>query len=306
MALMLGIYQTLLTGIANITPKNLLELIGSLPKGMGPTMDVLRKHHFLFLILIGVGALTAIVATSTLITYLLFEHHDPTYGFFWGLVAVSVLVPLGMLKARVTIPGMVALLIAFSATLSLSFAVSPEEKLANAEKKYEMKVSQLIDAKTNGAPAHTVAQLGFFTLAGALGISAMILPGISGAFVLILLGVYFEVLEALTNRDFLVIGSVALGCVLGLLFFSRLLNYILAKAHDETVMALAGLMLGSLYGLWPFQKFVTIGGKRIDLEPILPPLDASIAPVIGAVLLGGAIVGGFVYLDRHQSRPPTP
>ena len=101
---------------------------------------------------------------------------------------------------------------------------------------------------------HAVGKLLYLTLCSAIAVSAMILPGISGSFIFLLLGIYFDVLEAVNSRDWIVIGVVALGGVVGLLAFTRLLNYVLERHRDLTVSFLIGLMLASLYGLWPFRS----------------------------------------------------
>jgi len=94
-------------------------------------------------------------------------------------------------------------------------------------------------------------------LAGAIAISAMILPGISGSFILVLLGLYPVVLGAIKNLDVPVLAVFCAGCVLGLLIFSKALSWLLAHARDLTMAFLAGLMLGSLVKVWPWKQTLT-------------------------------------------------
>ena len=93
----------------------------------------------------------------------------------------------------------------------------------------------------------------YYFISGAIAICAMILPGISGAFILILLGVYGSVLEALTGFNWPVIIVFASGCLCGLMLFSRLLSWLLHQHHDLTMSALTGMLAGSLYLLWPWR-----------------------------------------------------
>jgi putative membrane protein len=95
--------------------------------------------------------------------------------------------------------------------------------------------------------------LWYYFISGAIAICAMILPGISGAFILILLGVYGAVLEALTGFDWVVIAVFASGCLCGLMLFSRLFSWLLHQHHDLTMSLLTGMLAGSLYLLWPWR-----------------------------------------------------
>ncbi|MFT5779411.1 MAG: putative membrane protein [Crocinitomicaceae bacterium] len=104
---------------------------------------------------------------------------------------------------------------------------------------------------------HTVADVDaywFVVLSGALAICAMILPGISGAFILLLLGSYDNVLSAINERDLVFIGLFALGCLIGLLTFARVLKYLFAKFKNITIALLTGFMIGSLNKVWPWKK----------------------------------------------------
>jgi putative membrane protein len=96
----------------------------------------------------------------------------------------------------------------------------------------------------------------FLFISGTVAICAMILPGISGSFILVLMGKYHYVLEAVNNRDLFTLMLVAAGACLGLIVFSRFLNWILKKYHDITIAILTGLMLGSLRKVWPWKKTI--------------------------------------------------
>ncbi len=302
MALMLGIYERLLAAVAHIHLENVKQFLVLLFKAdFTGLLALLKRLDLVFVGMIGLGAVSAIVATSKLITYLMVHWHDPIYGFFAGLVLTSVYVPLQMMKKKITLVGWCCLVSAALLTFVTTTSMSGDEKLAKAEKKVEMKQQQSLAAENGGdssyQPDHSAKNLGFILLVSMISISAMILPGISGAFVLLLFGVYFEVLGAIAARDLILVGVVALGSILGILLFTRLLNYLLERAHDQTVSALVGLMIGSLFSLWPFQKFAIVGGKRIDLEPVLPSFDMNTMLTLLGFLIAGAIVVLFI---RYQ------
>lgn len=306
MALMLGIYERLLAGLGRVNIAAVVDLLKTVPQGPKALASKLRTYDFMFMIMIGVGAIMAIVATSKLITYLINFWHDPTFAFFIGLVLFSIVVPYRMLKSKAELSGVICFVVACGMTLALSTMISGEQKLENAKRKHQLKVER-IEASANAAESversvnHSAGHLIFLTVAGAVAISAMILPGISGAFILLLLGVYFEVLEAISARDFVVIGCVAFGCLFGLLLFTRLLNMVLARFHDQTVWGLIGLMFGSLYGLWPFQDFEFVGGRRIDMGPVVPEVGLNIGLALVAFVAAAGIIFLFLKLDKKTT-----
>ncbi len=142
----------------------------------------------------------------------------------------------------------------------------------------------------------------FLFVSGALAICAMILPGISGSFILVLLGKYQYILEAVNERNLLVLFIVAVGACVGLAAFSRLLGWLLTKYHDYMVAFLTGLMLGSLRKVWPFKEtlesIVGSGGKVVPIvqENILPnQWTGEVTFAIGLAVVGFLIV---IVLDR--------
>ncbi len=140
----------------------------------------------------------------------------------------------------------------------------------------------------------------YYFFCGAIAICAMILPGISGAFILVLLGAYAPVLEALTQFNLSIIGIFATGCITGLMLFSRILSWLLHQHHDGTMSTLTGMLTGSLYLLWPWRlpNEINIGDHSFtQYEHVLPDtytlMTGSIfSPIIctGLLLLGGGLV----------------
>lgn len=316
MAVMLGIYERLIRALHHIgfsTARKLLSIL-TLKKGaISEARTELRRIDFGFLIAITFGALLAVVASARLIIYLLNEQHDPTYGFFSGLVLTSVIIPFKMLK-RFTVKEVVSLLLAAGLTVGLTMSMSGEKRLESERRKHEMQESQFSGNAVTGAEAsrvisrempkdanHAVGVLLYLSFCSAIAVSAMILPGISGSFIFLLLGVYFDVLVAVNNRDWVVIGFVALGGIVGLLAFTRLLNYVLGRHHDLTVSFLIGLMLASLYGLWPFRSYAMVGEARIDIAHILPQANMNLVITVLAGLIGCGVVLLFYLLESQRS-----
>jgi len=155
--------------------------------------------------------------------------------------------------------------------------------------------------------------------AGAVAICAMILPGISGSYLLLILGVYFFVLNAVKGAVELVldgsvpvehagfVGLFATGAAVGLLSFARFLNHLLSSYTVYTLAALVGLMVGCLRGIWPFQT--RIDGRVVNHVP--EAMGPEVYSALGAALLGVAIVGGLTYAGRSRTgtggsdAPPT-
>ena len=144
--------------------------------------------------------------------------------------------------------------------------------------------------------------LGGFFVAGLLGICAMILPGISGSFILLLLGMYGPIITAVADRELLPLLVFAVGCAAGLLTFSRLLTFVLARARAATLALLVGFLLGSLIILWPWQQVLqtTIDSegesRPIQTVPITPARyetisgDSQWLGCLLSALLGAGVV----------------
>lgn len=315
MAVLLGIYERLIRALHDIGFSTLRKLLAALTLKKGVISEAraeLDRIDFGFLIAITFGALLAVVASARLIIYLLNEQHDPTYGFFSGLVLTSVIIPFKMLK-RFTVKEVISLLLAAALTVGLTLGMSGEQRLESERRKHKLQESQLSGSPITEAEAstgesqdvstdanHAVGVLLYLFLCSAIAVSAMILPGISGSFIFLLLGVYFDVLAAVDSRDWVVIGVVALGGVVGLLAFTRLLNYALERHYDLTVSFLIGLMLASLYGLWPFRRYAMVGEERIDLAHILPQANMNLVITGLAFLVGCGVVLLFYRLEGKR------
>ncbi len=303
----------------------------------GTTNDIvrfLRKTGFLFLFKLSVGALFAIVALSGLMKFLLLHHFSVTYALFLGLILVSIIIPIKMVK-KFNGWALFFVMLGMGLTIFVTWMVNPYDKI-------KMKSDYLEQQYTAGqslAPEsgqrekgegkafaftgrYTVDEYIYIGICGALAISATVLPGISGSLVLILLGSYFEVISAISalrtlNLDTICyLGIFGLGVVLGGLMFARLVSFVLSRYFNASMGFLLGLMAGSLYALWPFKQaivmarqYVKQSGDIVALENvivqtninILPGKDDPLAAVFLSFILGGIIMLGFVRAESSKS-----
>ena len=135
---------------------------------------------------------------------------------------------------------------------------------------------------TVATPAETPDHLLFIFLCGMIAICAMILPGISGSFILLLLGKYQYIMEAVKTMDkhsLLVLGVFACGAAIGITSFSRVLSYALKHYHDTTIAVLAGFMLGSLNKVWPWKE--TVAGLESNIAPDSHLVEAVLLMLVG-------------------------
>ena len=300
MAMVLGIYERLIRSLNCIG-------IGTVKKIMSFKITDIRREcqriDIGFLFLIAVGAAIAIVTTAKLIVLLITEQHDPTYGFFCGLILLSILTPLKMMK-QFHFYYLIPLLCATILTVGLTISMGGEKTLEKEKQKYKIEQLQkkLGGQDTDRQVGRSVGRLVYLFIVGAIAISAMILPGISGSFVMLLFGVYFEILLAINNRDLTLLITFAIGCGLGLLAFTRLLNFLLERYHDLTVSFLIGLMIGSLYGLWPFREFEVVSSQRIDFAHVLPRINTNLVITFVAFLFGCVIILIFDQFEKLNQR----
>ncbi|WP_194435836.1 DUF368 domain-containing protein [Vibrio fluminensis] len=221
-AFITGIYDTLLESIRRINP----SLLG-IWKREGFKAAFNHINGFFLIALFG-GVFTSIATLAKLISWLLVTHPIPIWSFFFGLILVSVFHILKQVEQK-TISRWVFLL------LGVVFA-------------YCITILK---------PLHMEPTSINILIAGAIAICAMILPGISGSFILLLIGMYTPVLAAVKSFDIAILALFLTGCVLGLLSFSHVLSWLLNRFRDTTLMFLTGLMIGTLPKIWPWKETIT-------------------------------------------------
>lgn len=270
MAFIMGVYQELVDAIKSFD----LELA---KKALRFDLRACFDHvPWRFLLALGLGLAVSILSLAHLVTWLL-EHHQPLlYAFFFGLVLASiVLVGKEMEWSGATLAGLVV-------GTGIAYWIIG-----------------LVPVAASHGPVTT-----FFS--GMVAISAMILPGISGSFILLILGQYAHVLEAVKSLDILTLLPFAAGCGLGIMGFSRVLSWLLLHHYRPTITLLVGFMLGSLRKIWPFKVTVE---TRIDRHgDVVPLVQHNLLPDPSAtetwIALGLAILGFVVIVILGRLRGP--
>lgn len=213
-----GIYEELINSLSNI---NLKALTVWRKEGTAAMWNHINGTFFVFLFA-GIGI--SIFALSKVVTRLLDSHPIILWSFFFGLIIASIWL-VGKSVKKWTVPTIISLVIGIAVALWISM----------------IQTTASLDAKW------------FVILSGAIAICAMILPGISGSFILVLMGSYHVIYGAIADVDLTIIGLFAIGCLVGLLSFARVLKYLFANYHDLTVTLLTGFMIGALYKVWPWK-----------------------------------------------------
>lgn len=269
-AFILGVYERLVGSIRVVTGTTLREMLHL------RIAAAIRSAPLPFLVPLGLGILVAAFSLANVISWALREHPVYVWSFFFGLVGASIVVVTG--RVRVWSPVGVG-----------AFAVAA------------LAAYLLVGLAPTTTPDTTIAMF----LAGSIAICAMILPGISGSFILIVIGKYDQVLDAVVNRDVLALGVFMLGAAVGIALFSRLLGWLLARQHDLMVLTLAGLMLGSLRKVWPWKETLTTRinshGEEVPLQEanILPAAFDETVVLALALAIGGAVL--ILLLDKLGS-----
>ena len=245
-------------------------------------IEFLRKNDFIFLFKLIVGAVVAIISLSSLMKYLIVYHYSVTYALFFGLILISIIIPATMLRDKKAYLILFVILGAVC-TIYVTYAVNPYEKIKKKSEIYEDQFlkNQNFEQEKQGVTAfsftgkYTLDEYGYALICGAVAISAMVLPGISGSLVLILMGAYFEVISAISelstfNWDNLVfLGCFVIGIIVGGLLFSKLITAVLKRYYNATMAFLMGLMVGSLYALWPFKKSIIMAQQYIKKDGVI-------------------------------------
>ena len=209
--------------------------------------DFWNKINGTFLVVLFAGLATSLFTIARLVTYLQTKYPILVWSFVFGLVLICALLVLRDIKKWNI--GVVA---SFFCGALISYGI------------------------TLLSPAQTPASIWFIFLTGMLSVSALLIPGLSGAFILLLLGKYQYMMNALISLNFLVIIVFLAGCVTGLIGFSRFLTWTLDNYHNATLALLTGFMLGSLNNVWPWREVLEyVTNRRGDQ---VPSFDRSILP----------------------------
>lgn len=262
-ALVVGIYERAL-GAGN----GLLDVVKAAVKDRSRLNAAAAKVDWLFLLAVGVGMVLMVFSMSTLLSNFVENHPEVSRGLFLGMVAVSIIVPVGMMDPKDLKKKLPAVVPVFIVAAVVSF----------------------IATGFTSAPQENPSLIIIF-LAAAVAVCALVLPGVSGSFFLLAVGLYAPVMNSLSNREWDVIGVFILGALLGIILFIRGLSWVLEHHRTITLTIMSGLMLGSLRALWPWQD-----GEAGLLSPY--GSSGEIWTVIGMVALGGVIVAAFIVAEK--------
>lgn len=273
-AFITGIYEALLTAIASINSGLVLQVLRLNLK------QALAGLHLRFLVTLVCGIALAVISTSHLMHYLLTEHAVQTWSVFFGLITASILVVAHSINKRFTsFPALILGAI-------LAYGI------------------------TGLIPLYTPEEPWFIFFSGMIAICAMILPGLSGSFILLILGKYAFITAALRNPvnpdNLETILIFITGCLVGILGFSRILRYGLARWHDYTLALLTGIMLGSMRKVWPWKitlESQIIRGKEHVLreENVWPLLDFEFGIALLLMLTGFTLVMLLDKISRQRT-----
>ncbi len=303
--MVLGIYERLIGAINSISFETVKASFGLLKLNKSGWKNFIAELHRIdafFLASILTGALISIGALAKLMTYLLEHFHDPTYGFFCGLVIVSAWVPFKLIKKH-SFFSVLAVIIGTVGVIAFSSLGTDQQKIHRAQVKYEIEQQKTSTTTPSEREMfdHSPGRLAFMVFAGVVGISAMVLPGISGSFLLLLMGVYFSILKSITQLDIITLAAFSIGCLFGILACSRLINFALERWYNVTTSFLLGLVLGSIAAIWPFKGTAQVGEEIIYLSNKMPSSFGSneISTLLAAIA-GGLIVLFFIYIENRN------
>ena len=273
MALIFGIYPRLINAIKSFDTDWIKGIVKF------DLNIILHRPHFAFLIPLIIGILAAILFFTRVVPLpiLIRTHPEIIYGLFFGLILGSVLVLMKVTK-------------------SWSFK----------EIRFVIAVIAIGHLIFNMVPMETPDASWFIFLSGAVAISAMILPGISGSFILLMLKKYAYIFNAIGYFNFSVIIPFTLGMIMGLVLFSRVLSWLLKKWYQETLSAIIGLLVASLWVIWPFQErmYEMVRGKErlIETQPYFPQqITADINMAAGMIILGLLLVLVINFLSAGET-----
>lgn len=263
-----GIYEELLNSIKSVNLNALKLLLTGKFTDFWKTVN----GNFLLSLLLGIGI--SIISLAKGLQYLLNHYPILVWSFFFGLVVASAIYvarTINNWNLSTIISGITGIIIAYYITII--------------------------------TPAEANTTYWFIFVSGAIAICAMILPGISGSFILVLLGMYKFILEAVGNFEIAVIITFMAGAAIGIISFSNVLSWLLKKHHNLTIALLSGFMIGSLNKVWPWKEVVeTFTDRHGEIKPLIEEniLPATYEQITGnQAFLAGAIalaVLGFVLI----------
>lgn len=260
-ALLTGIYSDIVGSLNALTEK---KTYSSLFKGRFKEFWQSINGSFLLALLLGV--LVSIFSLAKLMTYVLAYYPVLTWAFFFGLILCSSALMFRDIKGW---KGTDAIFLVLGLGLGVALCLL--------------------------SPTQTTDDLWFIFICGALAICTMILPGVSGSFVLLILGKYDYIMNAVSTLNVPVLLAMGAGCIVGILAFAKLLHFLLARWEKQTMIVLLGFVLGSLIKVWPWYDMQAVSSAQVLRTGSAAVLDYQILPAVLCCLAGAALV---LLIDR--------
>ena len=274
-ALIAGIYERLINALSSVGP-NLWQVFRQ-EGGIKGLIAVWRQVDATFLLFLLMGIATSLATLAGVIKHLLDNQPLMIWSFFFGLVIATVFLLLSEIKRWNIGRALLFLLGVASAVIISSLPLM-----------------------------NTTPSLPYLFVAGAIAICAMILPGISGSFILLLMGAYDTVLEAVHTLNFAIIFTLVAGMATGLLLFTRMLKWLLSRYYQATLALLIGFIAGSLVKVWPWKTDAlgTLNSEAVyNVMPWHYPTGAEWLTTLSLMLLGAILVTALSLWGRRSPRP---
>jgi len=270
-----GIYERLLNNIKSLDLAMLKLLF------RGQFREVWDRIPVAFFVALALGLATAILSLSQALSGLFHTHPVELWSFFFGLVLGSI-----VLLMRETWSWKLTDFVAFAIAVIATY--------------------WLVGMQAFQTPSSPL----FLFFAGAIAICAMILPGISGSYLLLIMGKYQQVLEAINNRDFISMAIFGAGIVVGILSFVRVVSWLLNRWRHITLITLTGIMAGALRTVWPWKEVLTTRinskGEEVPLtQTNISPTDGTLLLAVLFLIVGLIVVIGISHLSPDRSGAKT-
>lgn len=271
-ALVTGLYEQLIGSASHVVSAVKTLVVGGEHGRVQGALRELRRTDWWLLVPVLVGMGLAVLTVAGVMSGFVTDYPEHSRGLFLGMVAMSILVPIRMLPQRRRPVALEVVLVVGAAVLAWS----------------------LIGFAGGGSVSDPPLLMVF--LAAAVAICALVVPGVSGSFFLLAIGLYTTTLDAVDRRDLLYLGVFALGAITGLASFVQLISWLLEHHRRSTLLVMTGLMVGSLRALWPWQE--AAGGDDHEPGSLVAPYDPVLWPTL-LIALGALIVGALVVIEAR-------
>lgn len=255
-ALLTGIYSDIVGAINSLTEPSTWKALLK-----GRFKEFWHLVNGTFLLWLAVGILASVFSLAKLMTWALSHYPILTWAFFFGLILASIYFMLRDIRGWKLTD---ALFVAAGIALGVGICTL--------------------------SPTQTPDSLAFIFLCGAIAVCTMILPGISGSFILVILGKYDFIMEALSRLDIPVLAVFGAGCLVGILAFAKLLHWLLARFEKQTMLVLVGFVAGALVKVWPWADKASALAAQTLRGSASDTLDLQIPWAVICIVAGAALV----------------